>query len=273
VLRRDQALHALARTCKTTYNREHVLTDERRQQILERLRVQGRVLASDLVAEFNISPDTIRRDLRELDEAGALRRVHGGALPRRGDTDPLPIRARRAPEAKASIARRAARIVADGQVVLLDGGTTTLEVARALPERLRATVVTNSLPIALELVDHNGIEVMVVGGNLRARSRVTVGAAAVAALHDVRADVLFLGVCGLHPEIGVSVEDAEEREGKRAMIAGAAEVVGLADHDKLGTALPFVVAPLTDVTKLVTDATDDSALAPYRALGIKVLQA
>jgi DeoR/GlpR family transcriptional regulator of sugar metabolism len=250
-----------------------MLTDERRHRILERLQVQGRVLASDLVAEFDVSPDTVRRDLRELDEAGMLRRVHGGALPRRGDTDPLPVRARRAPEAKASIARRAAEIVRDGQVVLLDGGTTTLEVARALPERLRATVVTNSLPIALELADHPGVEVVVVGGSLHAQAGVTVGAAAVAALGAVRADVLFLGVCGLHPEIGVSVEDAEEREGKRAMIAGAAEVVGLADHDKLGTALPFVVAPLTELTTLVTDATDDEVLAPYRALGIEVVQA
>jgi DeoR/GlpR family transcriptional regulator of sugar metabolism len=250
-----------------------MLTDERRHRILERLRVQGRVLASDLVTEFEVSPDTVRRDLRELDDAGALRRVHGGALPRRGDSDPLPIRARRAPEAKASIARRAAQLVSDGQVVMLDGGTTTLEVARALPERLRATVVTNSLPIALELADRPGLDVIAVGGNVRSRSRVTVGAASVATLAAVRADVLFLGVCGLHPEIGISVEDPEEREGKRAMIAGAAEIVGLADHDKLGTALPFVVAPLSEVTQLVTDAVDEDELAPYRALGIEVISA
>jgi DeoR/GlpR family transcriptional regulator of sugar metabolism len=250
-----------------------VLTEERHRRILEHLGVQGRVLAADLAVEFEVSPDTVRRDLRELDDAGMLRRVHGGALPRAGDTDPLPVRARRAPEAKASIARRAARIVGDGQVVMLDGGSTTLEVARALPERLRATVVTNSLPIALALADRRGLEVVVIGGSLSARAGVTVGAATVAELSAVRADVLFLGVCGLHPEIGVSVEDPEEREGKRAMIAGAAEVVGLADHDKLGTALPFVVAPLTEVTTLVTDAKDDEVLAPYRALGIEVLEA
>jgi DeoR/GlpR family transcriptional regulator of sugar metabolism len=248
-----------------------MLTDERRDLILERLRVQGRVLASDLVDRFRVSADTIRRDLRDLDEAGALRRVHGGALPRRGDTDPLPVRARRAPEAKASIARRAARLVSSGDVVVLDGGTTTLELARALPHSLSATVVTNSLPIALVLADHPGIESIVIGGNLRARSQVTVGAAAVAAFERVRADVLFLGVCRLHPEIGVTVEDAEEREGKRAMIAGAAEVVGLADHDKLGTALPFVVAPMTAVTKLVTDASEERVLSPYRALGIELI--
>ena len=250
-----------------------MLTDERRHRILEHHSVQGRVVASALVSEFDVSPDTVRRDLRELDEAGALRRVHGGALPRRGDSDPLPVRARRAPEAKASIARRAAGLASDGQVILIDGGTTTLEVARALPEGLRATVITNSLPIALALVDRPGLDVIMVGGKVRSRSHVTVGASSVAALSAVRPDVLFLGVCGLHPEIGISVEDPEEREGKRAMIDGAATVVGLADHDKLGTALPFVVAPLTEVTTLVTDTADEEELAPYRALGLQVLTA
>ena len=251
-----------------------MLTDERRELILERLRVQGRILASDLLAEFDVSADTIRRDLRELDEAGRLRRVHGGALPRHGDSSSFPARVQRAPEAKASIARRAAGLVTDGQVILLDGGTTTLELARALPAELQATVVTGSLPIALALADHPRLEVTVIGGTLRRRSRITVGAAAIDVLRSVRADLLFLGVCGLHPEIGVTVEDIEERHLKAAMIAGAAEVVGLADHDKLGTALPFVVAPLTDVTHLVTDAGAGARdLAPYRALGIEVLEA
>ena len=251
-----------------------MLTDERRAVILEHLRVQGRVLASDLLDEFDVSADTVRRDLRELDQAGLLRRVHGGALPRLGDTTTFPARARRAPEAKASIGRRAAELVADGQVVVLDGGSTTLELARALSPDLRASVITNCPPIAMQLADHPGVEVTVIGGTLRPRSRVTLGAAAVDALRSIRADVLFLGVCGLHPEIGVTVEDSEERHVKAAMIDGAAEVVGLADHDKLGTALPFVVAPLTSLTQLVTDAgAGASTLAPYRALGIEVLEA
>src|ERR1700761_1248067 len=104
-----------------------MLTDERRSLVLDRLRTQGRVLAADLSADLDVSADTIRRDLRELDASGRLRRVHGGALPRHGDAAPFAARARRAPEAKASIARAAAGIVTDGQVVILDGGTTTLE--------------------------------------------------------------------------------------------------------------------------------------------------
>jgi DeoR/GlpR family transcriptional regulator of sugar metabolism len=251
-----------------------MLTDERRALILDRLRNQGRVLAADLTAELEVSSDTIRRDLRELHDAGLLRRVHGGALPRHGDASPFATRARRAPEAKASIARRAAACVRDGQVVVLDGGTTTLELARALPDELRASVITTSPPIALALADHPGLEVTVVGGTLRRNALVTVGAAAVEALRVIRADVVFLGVCGLHPEIGVTTEDLEERHVKAAMIDGAAEVVALADHDKLGTAMPVVVAPLSAVTHLVTDADlDDESLAPYRAVGIEVLHA
>src|SRR3984885_3739703 len=119
-----------------------MLTEERRSLILDRLRSQGRVLASDLTVEFDVSPDPDRRDLRELDEAGLIRRVHGGALPRHGDASAFASRARRAPEAKASIARRAAELVRDGQVVVLDGGTTTLQLARALRDDLRASVIT-----------------------------------------------------------------------------------------------------------------------------------
>ena len=249
-----------------------MLTDERRAVILDRLGTLGRVLAADLCVELDVSVDTIRRDLRELDELGLLRRVHGGALPRHGDAAPFATRARRAPEAKASIARRAAEQVRDGQLVVLDAGTTTLELARALRPDLRVRVVTGSPPIALELAGHPGVEVTLVGGTLRPNALVTVGAAAVAAFELIRADVVFLGVCGLHPEIGLTTEDIEERHVKAAMIDGAGEVIALADSDKLGTAMPVVVAPLSTVTHLVTDA-DAGAdiLAPYRAAGIEVL--
>jgi DeoR/GlpR family transcriptional regulator of sugar metabolism len=251
-----------------------MLTTERRAVILGQLQSEGRVLAADLSAELGVSPDTVRRDLRELDAAGLLRRVHGGALPRHGIAQSFAEGTRRAPAAKASIARRAAACARDGQVIVIDGGTTTLELARALSDDLRATVVTTSPPIAMALAEHPGLEVTVVGGTLRLRGLVTVGADTVQSIRAIRADVVFLGVCGLHPEIGVTVPDIEERHVKAAMIEGAAEVVALADADKLGTMMPFVVAPLREVTHLVTDVDiDDVALAPYRALGIAVIQA
>jgi DeoR/GlpR family transcriptional regulator of sugar metabolism len=247
---------------------------ERHAAILGQLQSAGRVLAAELSAELGVSPDTIRRDLRELDEAGLLRRVHGGALPRPGHGEPFAERGRRAPAAKASIARRAAACARDGQVIVIDGGTTTLELARALSDELRATVVTTSPPIAIALADHPGLEVTVIGGTLRAGGLITVGADAVRSLRAIRADVVFLGVCGLHPEIGVTVPDIEERHVKAAMIEGAAQVIALADADKLGTMMPFVVAPMREVTHLVTDtAADAPALDPYRALGIEVVLA
>jgi DeoR/GlpR family transcriptional regulator of sugar metabolism len=251
-----------------------MLNAERHAAIVELLRQRGRVLANDLGAELGVSADTIRRDLRELDDLGLLRRVHGGALPRTGDSAPFAARARRAPEAKASIARRAAEVIVDGQVVILDGGTTTVEVARALRPGLRATVVTTSPPVALALSEHRGVETAVIGGMLRHDALVTVGTETVDALRMIRADVVMLGVCGLHPELGVTANDLEEAHVKRAMIDGGATVIALADHDKLGTAMPVFVAPIDVITTLITDSdVNDLTLEPYRASEIEVLYA
>src|SRR6266487_3384876 len=143
-----------------------VLTEERRQLILERLSREGKVVAAELSASLAVSPDTVRRDLQELAEAGLLRRVHGGALPPAVGARPYAVRSGQAPAAKAAIARATARLLRDGQVVILDSGTTTLEVARHLPPELRATVVTNSPPIAVELAEHPSVDVTVLGGRL-----------------------------------------------------------------------------------------------------------
>ncbi len=251
-----------------------MLRDERHTVILERLRSAGRVLATDLCDELGCSVDTIRRDLRELDDAGLLRRVHGGALPQHGVGGSFAQRAGRSAGAKQSIARRAAQLARDGQVIVIDAGTTTLEVARALNPVLRATVVTTCPPIAIALADRGGLEVVVIGGSLRPGALVTVGAETVSALRAIRADLVFLGVCGLHPTIGVSVPDIEERHVKAAMIENAAEVVALADREKLGTGMPFVVSPLDAVTHLVTDSgVDDDELRPYLRAGIQVIRA
>ena len=126
-------------------------------------------------------------------------------------------------------------------MILLDAGTTTLEVARHLPPDLRATVITNSPPIAVALAEHPSVEVAMLGGTLDKGALALVGAATVEALRSIRADVLVLGVCSLHPEIGITVLDLEESYVKRAMIANAAEVIAVSSADKLGSAGPYVV--------------------------------
>ena len=251
-----------------------MLTEERRQVILERLRGEGKVVAAELSTSLAVSPDTVRRDLRELAEAGLLRRVHGGALPAVVGDRSFAARLEQAPEAKAAIARATNRLFRHGQVILLDAGTTTLEVARHMPPDLDATVITNSPPIAVALADHPKVEVTVVGGMLVKGAHALVGAAAVETLRSVRADVLVLGVCSLHPEIGITVLELEESYVKRAMIANAAEVVAVSAADKLGSAGPYVVAPLDELTYLVTeDAASAESLDAFRAAGVEVVMA
>lgn len=250
-----------------------MLTAERRQHILATLRRDGKVLASELSGALGVSEDTIRRDLRELSDAGLLQRVHGGALPRSPADASYIARQSQAPSAKAAIAQAAVQLLRPGQVILLDGGTTTLQVAQQLPIDLRATIVTNSPPIAVALAEHPEVEVIVIGGRLYKHSHVTIGAATIEALGAIHADICLLGVCSLHPEIGISVPQFEEAHVKRAMIAGAAEVVALASAEKLGTAAPYIVGPLSDLTHLVTErAVSDDLLAPYRAQGITVVR-
>ncbi|HET7015664.1 MAG TPA: DeoR/GlpR family DNA-binding transcription regulator [Streptosporangiaceae bacterium] len=250
-----------------------MLVTERRERILQALRDQGRVVASELSETLAVSPDTIRRDLEDLAAAGMLRRVHGGALPRSPGAAQYATRLRQAPAAKAAIARAAGSLLRSGQVILLDGGTTTLRLAEQLPPGLRATVLTNSPAAATALAALPDIEVSVIGGRLHSDGLVTLGAATVEAIRSVRPDVCVLGVASLHPEAGLSVPDGEEACVKRAMIEVSAQVIGLADADKLGTVAPYLVAPAGELTHLVTDAVDETVLAGYRAQGISVISA
>jgi DeoR/GlpR family transcriptional regulator of sugar metabolism len=249
-----------------------MLTAERRQSILATLRSDGKVLASDLSVALGVSEDTIRRDLRELAEAGLLQRVHGGALPRSPAAASFAARQSQAPAAKQAIAQAAGQLVRDGQVIILDGGATTLQVAQRLRLDLRATVVTNSPPIAVALAEHPQVEVVIVGGRLYKDSLVAIGAGAVETLRAIRADICMLGVCSLHPQDGISVPDLEEAHVKRAMVAGAAEVLALASAEKLGTAAPYIVGPIGDLTHIVTEReVPEEVLAPYQAQGITII--
>jgi DeoR/GlpR family transcriptional regulator of sugar metabolism len=250
-----------------------MLTAERRQFILEILRRDQKVLSSELSAVLNVSEDTIRRDLRELASSGRLKRVHGGALLTSPATASYADRQKQAPKEKEAIARAAAKLVCPGQVVILDGGTTTLQVTRHLPLDLQATIVTNSPPIAIALAEHPYIEVVMLGGQLYKKALVNVGAVTIEMLRMIRADLCMLGVCSLHPEVGISVTNLDEAHVKRAMIAGSAEVVGLVTEAKLDTAAPYVVGSIHALTYLVTAATvSDRMLSAYQAFGLAIVR-
>jgi DeoR/GlpR family transcriptional regulator of sugar metabolism len=258
---------------KDDQNRTILLTEERRARILASLRRDGRVVAAQLSQEYGVSDDTIRRDLDALAELGLLQRVHGGALRPAPVTEDYGARQAQGAGAKESIARATAGLIHSGQVVILDGGTTTLAVAKHLAPDLKAKVITTSPPVAVALAAYPGVEVITVGGTLYRYAMVAVGADTVAALQAVRADVCVLGILALHPDIGVSVIDPEEAAVKRAMMEGAACVVAPAGAEKLGTVAPFVGASASALTHLVVDGSvTEEILAPYRALDLTVVQ-
>lgn len=250
-----------------------MLKEERQQAIMEWLHQEGKVVVTDLMSRFNVSEDTIRRDLNDLAELGMLQRVHGGALPR-PPSPPYEQRVQEASTTKRALAETAARLIHDGQVVLMDSGSSVLAIATSLPTSLRATIVTNSVPVAAALIHHPEIEVQVLGGRLKKEAQAMVGIPVVEALRQFRADLCVLGVCSLHPDMGISMLDMEEAYVKRAMIEQAAEVVAVADVAKLGTAAPFVIGPLSALTYLVTDCSiEPDVLAPYQERGITVIRA
>jgi DeoR/GlpR family transcriptional regulator of sugar metabolism len=248
-----------------------MLSAERRQAILGALARDGKVVAARLVEDLRVSEDTIRRDLRELAGQGLVQRVHGGALPPAPQPGSFADRRRTAPLAKVALAEAAVRVLAGARVVLLDGSTTNLELARRLPADRDCTVLTNSPPIAATLADHPAVDIVVIGGRLDKSAQVTVGAPAVDFIRSLRADACVLGVCALHPEVGLSTDDLEEAQVKRAMVAASADVIALATADKLRAASPYLVAPVGELTHLVSDAdAPDELVDPYRALGVTV---
>jgi len=251
-----------------------VLTTQRKQHILDVLRRTGQVIAKDLSQELGLSEDTIRRDLRELASEGLLQRVHGGALPASPALGNFAARLHVATDEKRILGRTAAQMVRPGQVVILDGGTTAVQIARQFPAELCATVVTHSPTIAVELVEHRSIEVVVIGGKLFKHSVVSIGAAALEAIGRIHADVYFMGVTGIHPEIGLTTGDLEEAHIKRALSKSAAETVVLASSEKLNAASPYVIMPLPELTGMIVSAdTKPDVIAPYVKLGITVTKA
>lgn len=249
-----------------------ILGEERRARILDVLGSEGKVLASDLARRLDVSLDTVRRDLQELAAAGALRRVHGGALPPTPGAVRFVDRREEDVEAKGRIASAAAALVRPGEVIALGGGTTMVELARRLPESLRATVVSLGPDAALALVDRPGLAVDVVGGRLHPHARIATGAEAVRALAAVRPDTCLISTCSVHPAVGLSFRHREEAEVVGAMLEGAGRVIGLATAAKLGSAAPFPAVPLERLDILVTDA-PEGELAVYRERGIDVVRA
>jgi DeoR/GlpR family transcriptional regulator of sugar metabolism len=173
-----------------------------------------------------------------------------------------------------AIGRAAAAMIQDGQIVILDGGTTSREIARHIPRNLCATVLTHSPTIALELLHHPAVEVLLIGGRLFKHSVVAVGASCLEAIGKVRADTFFMGVTGIHPQTGLTTGDFEEAGIKRALSRAAADTYVLASAEKLNASSPYLVVGLTEVTGIITEGgVDDALVTPYEDMGLNVVRA
>ena len=251
-----------------------MLTSQRKALIAQRLGRDGEIVAKAFAAELALSEDTIRRDLREMAAEGILKRVHGGALPLSPPLPDLSARQSLATDEKAALGARAAAMIAPGQVIFLDGGTTTAALARALPRSFAFTIVTHSPTIACELERHPTADVVLVGGRLYKHSMVTTGAMALETIRGLKADFYFMGVTAAHPTHGLTTGDMEEAATKRTIAENAAATFVLLTREKLGAASPWKIMPLASATGLIVPGgLPPEVLAPYREQDVEIVEA
>lgn len=246
---------------------------ERQQQILRLATEEGRVEVPALAADFGVTPETVRRDLKALARAGLLRRVHGGAIPANAlDFEPdLSEREATAVGQKERIARAAVEELPEYGSVILDAGSTTAAVAAVLPLEARLTVLTHALPVAARLADHPSAELHLVGGRVRTRTRAAVDDWALRTYREVTADVVLVAANGFGIDAGLTTPDLAEAAVKRAMIAAARRVVLVADSSKAGQRHFARFGDLTQVDLLITDdALGDEQAAAIEAAGTEV---
>jgi len=251
-----------------------MLPVERHRVIAEAVTSAGVVSTDALVALLAVSAETVRRDLAVLEERGVVRRVHGGAASPAtpGEEPSFTVRSTAGRDAKATLARAAVELLRDGQTVVIDVGTTAVEVALAIPHDFRGTVATPSLLVATELADRPGIELLVCGGRVRGGDLACVNAHAKAFFADLYADIAFLGSGGVATDAGLTDFHLDEVDVKTTIIANSARTYVLADSTKLGRVSPHRVCALTALDGIITDSTvpDDLSRAIADAGGVIV---
>lgn len=249
-----------------------MLKKERQAYILHQVNLHNKVLSSSLCSEINVSEDTIRRDLHELADEGKVIKVHGGALSQSFNQVYFSSNGVYSQNQKKKIACKAISLLKDGMFILTSGGTTIMELARSLPPQLKATFISGSIPAALEYMHHPNIEVILIGDKISKNSKITVGTEAIAKIRQTKADICFLGTHSIDMEHGITDNDWEVVQLKKAMIESSKMVVCLTIAEKVNSVQPIRVCGLENIDILITELDpDDPVLKPYVAAGIRVL--
>jgi DeoR/GlpR family transcriptional regulator of sugar metabolism len=248
-----------------------MLKKERQAFIIQQINIHNKVLSSDLSTQLNVSEDTVRRDLQELDEEGKLTKVHGGALSKSFhftiQNNNIYLHTE-----KKIIAHKAVELIKDGMFIVLSGGTTIRELVKALPPELNATFITASVPTALELLEHPNSEIIFLGNKLLKSAQMSVGAEVVVRLGQIKADYCFLGTNSIDVNEGITDLEWEIIEVKKAMIKCAQKTVSLAISEKLNSIQRLQVCRTEEIDILITELpVDAEILQPYKAKGVEIL--
>lgn len=252
------------------------LVHERLEAIRKLIDSKGIVKANALSAALGVSIETVRRDLEYLEKKGLLKRVYGGAIAngKKGVERGYSSRECLNQEEKISIARRTAELVNDGDAVVIDLGTTALEVARCLQDKKSLTVLTNSLPVGMELVRNKSCRVYMLGGQLRAGDYSTSGYLANRGLSEFRVDKAIISASGISSKNGITDYHVEEADVRRKMIEIAEQVIFVADSSKFGLSAFVQVCELSDVDVCVTDwRVSEEARTVFDNLGTRLIVA
>lgn len=240
-----------------------MIKEERKQKILDILQVEQKVIASDLSKLFNVSEDTVRRDLKELDVQGLLKRVHSGALRIGPPVTDFSYRQTVASDVKNQMAKKALPFLKEDSVIIIDGSTTNLALTQLIPQDFRATVITNSPPIAVALAQHRHIDIVNIGGAFYKQSMINIGTNAYKSLVKMRADLYIMGIYNIDIDTGTSVPTLEEAEIKALMTDISTEVLSMATNDKFGTVSNHIVGLVDDISYLITDNVSENIKKEY----------
>jgi len=247
-----------------------MLREERLKHIIDLLNREQRVFSTALMEEFKVSEGTIRRDLNELEAQGLLKKVHGGAVPRPEAPRPYDGRIEFASQRKAALAQKALPMLKDGQLLIIDGGTTNFHLAQLIPQHLHLTVFTNSIPVAHALMHHPILHLHLLGGPVFKASQVTTGTDMITVLDNLRADICFIGIRSIHHNLGVSTLEYQEARIKHLMVQASEQTVVMATQDKIDTVDHFKICDLDEIDVMIVEDVEDELIQKYREKDLEI---
>ncbi|WP_299325130.1 DeoR/GlpR family DNA-binding transcription regulator [uncultured Maribacter sp.] len=249
-----------------------MLKEERHQTILSEVDLHNRILITDIAEALDVSIDTIRRDVKELDAENKLRKVHGGAISMGYMTNSARNTNIYKIEDKAAIALKAVSMLRDGAVIFLDGGTTCMELARIIPENLNLTCFTISLPVAMELSHKANINVISIGGQISKEAQIAIGANAIHHISEIRFDYSFIGTGYVDATYGLTEFDWDIVQIKKAVIKASKKTVLLSISEKLNSQHRYKTCDINSINTMITELKpDDTLLKAFRNHDIKIL--